>query len=268
MCAGCRPPQPFVTSDRMQRGLVVVLPGIEGRGYLNEQICRGLADGGVNWAIEIDDWTSSWGPLYNLRSEKRNRRKAGDLVERIKRYRVAFPERPVVLLGHSGGGAIAIWASEMLGKNDKVKGVILINVAISREYDLAKALEHTTDGIINYYSGNDWVLLGLGTTVYGTMDGKHGSSAGKEKFLAPTDLPQAYRKLYQVGWDMEMIKTGHLGGHFSSSSTRFVSRYVAPLVMAEQWSEQLVKNIKSHDINNTTDSPVETPGILSKSMDK
>ena len=50
--------QPYVVSERLNRGLVIALPGIEGRSKLNEDICRGLDEGGVSWAIELYDWTS------------------------------------------------------------------------------------------------------------------------------------------------------------------------------------------------------------------
>ena len=43
------------TAERLQRGLVLVLPGVEGESCLNHSIARGLADGGVEAAIEIFD---------------------------------------------------------------------------------------------------------------------------------------------------------------------------------------------------------------------
>src|SRR5262245_16474055 len=41
------------TPERLERGLVVVLPGIEGECLINHSIARGLADGGFGGAIEI-----------------------------------------------------------------------------------------------------------------------------------------------------------------------------------------------------------------------
>ena len=49
---------PLRTADRMQRGLVLVLPGIEGESCLNHSIVRGLADGGVPSGIEVVNWTT------------------------------------------------------------------------------------------------------------------------------------------------------------------------------------------------------------------
>ena len=45
------------TPERLQHGLVLVLPGIEGESCINHNIAHGLADGGVSSAIEIFDWT-------------------------------------------------------------------------------------------------------------------------------------------------------------------------------------------------------------------
>jgi len=223
--------------------LVIVLPGIEGRGVLNEAITRGLNDGGVGCAIEIYDWTSSLGPLYNLRAEKHNLKKAGELAKRITRYRLAYPDRPVILVGHSGGGAMGVWALESLEPNREIDGLILLNVSLSPSYDLSKAITHTRRGIVNIYSKLDWFLLGVGTSVYGTMDGKHEASAGMTGFIIPEGTPEAYVKFFQMGWTRKMADTGHIGGHFSSSTSKFIARYVAPLVKDPDWSPKLIDKI-------------------------
>jgi len=259
LAGGCRQLQPYVTGARLERGLVIVLPGIEGRSVLNEDIARGLIAGGVNWAVEIQDWTSSWGPLYNLRASERNHKQARLLYERIQRYRHAFPHRPVMLLGHSGGGAIAIWTAEAFDQRESLEGLILVNASISREYDLTDALNKTRRGIVSYYSAQDWMLLGVGTTVYGTMDGSHSVSAGKEGFLVPTDLPRAYDKLYQVGWTKQMAKAGHRGGHFSSADAHFVAQFIAPLIRTESWSEELIRALQQGESLSTEGSPTQTP---------
>src|SRR5512140_3603086 len=61
---------------RYEQGLVIILPGIEGQSPLNANIARGLAQGGVPSAIEINDWTVAWSAtwLLNLADESRNRR--------------------------------------------------------------------------------------------------------------------------------------------------------------------------------------------------
>lgn len=259
-CAGCGSEQPFVTPDRLQRGLVVVLPGIEGRDSgLADSIARGLDQGGVNWAIEIEDWTSAWGPLYNLRAEDRNRLKAQQLSHRIRRYQLAYPDRPVVLVGQSGGGAIAVWTAEVLQPKQTIKGILLVNVALAQDYPLFKAFDHTELGIVSFYSPRDWMLLGVGTTVYGTMDGRHSVSAGMERFEIPVECPHAYDNLFQIGWTKEMTREGHPGLHMTSAAKDFVARYLAPLVLAKTWNTQGIEALKKSLPVETQETPTKGP---------
>ena len=245
LTVGCTQSQPYVTPERLDRGLLIVLPGIEGRSTLNVDICRGLDKGGVDWAIELYDWTSPAGMLYNQRAEIRNRQKAQQIAEHVKRYQWSHPRRPVVLVGHSGGSALAAWTAECLPMNTQVDGIIMVAPSLSPQYMLDWALPRTGRGIISLNSSRDWVLLGMGTTVAGTMDGQHTSSAGRVGFAMPltTRRRQIYSKLYQVSWSDEMAAKGHGGGHMSSSSGSFVAAYVAPFVLSSQWNAEFVENV-------------------------
>ncbi len=249
LATGCNSLQPYRTHKRLARGLVIVLPGIEGRGGLNEAICHGLNDGGVNWAIELYDWTSPLGLLYNLRAEDRNRRRASQLAWRITRYLWDYPGRPVILVGQSGGGAIAVWTAEKLLTGLKIDGIILLAASLSPEYLLDFALANTRRGIVSFCSSRDWMLLGVGTTVYGTMDGRHTSSAGRVGFKIPEDPPSkaAYEKVYQIAWQREMSEVGNPGFHLTSGAARFVADYVAPFILADpnkiEWGGELVGEV-------------------------
>jgi len=240
-----------VSPERLDRGLVIVLPGIEGRSRFNEAICRGLDSGGVDWAIELYDWTSSLGVLYNLRAYDRNRRKACEIGWRISQYHYKYPQRPVVLVGQSGGGAMAVWTAEQLLPGEQVDGIILLAASLSPKYILDFALENSRRGIINFHSRRDWIFLGVGTTVYGTMDGRHTWSAGQVGFDVPAiaESQAAYSKLFQVGWRPAMAKTGYSGSHLSSGAAEFVAKYVAPLIVGEDarkgWSKELIENVVS-----------------------
>jgi pimeloyl-ACP methyl ester carboxylesterase len=246
MLAGCKQPNRYVAPERLERGLVVILPGIEGHSPLNDAITEGLEEGGVNWALEIRDWTSFWGPLHTLRAEERNRGIAKEIAVRIQRYWVAFPDRPVVLVGQSGGGAMAVWVAESLS-DDRLKGLLLINTSLSPDYDLTDALERTREGAVNFYSSRDWMMLGIGTTFYGTMDRQHSASAGLKGFEVPPRLPRAYEKLHQIGWTKEMAETGNWGSHLSSGTRKFVTRYVAPFVLSETWDKDFIDELLSED---------------------
>jgi pimeloyl-ACP methyl ester carboxylesterase len=254
LAVGCGSGQPFVTEPRLEKGLVIVLSGIEGRGPLNEAICKGLDEGGVDLAIENWEWATRMGLVINQRAEHRNRELSYNLADRIMRYKAQYPGNPVYLVGQSGGGAMAAWAAEAMPVGEPVEGVVMLAPSLSPEYMLDRALANVEQGIVNFYSKGDWVLLGLGTTIAGTMDGKHTSSAGKNGF----DLPDGgtrrrlYRKLYQIGWSKEMASTGHVGGHMSSSASGFVARYIAPLIRSRRWSPELIREVRTGQADRYT----------------
>lgn len=219
-------------SDGLDRGLVIVLPGIDGRMPYNEAACRKLAADGIQSAVELYDWTAPMGPLFNQTAVARNREVARGLTARIEAYQRGHPGRPVFLIGHSGGTAIAVWAAENLPEDRPVEGIILLASSLSPGYDLSEALARSRGGIVSFYSPLDAGLLGVGTTMFGTMDGVRGESAGKAGFRAPARAarPGQYAKLHQIGWDASMIEDGHGGGHFAYMNPSFISARVRPLV--------------------------------------
>ncbi|MFW5690667.1 MAG: hypothetical protein ACOCXY_02535 [Planctomycetota bacterium] len=247
LSVGCGSGQPFVTEHRLEKGLVIVLSGIEGRGPLNEAICRGLDTGGVDLAIENWEWATRMGLVINQRSQQRNRQLSYDLADRVMRYKMQYPGNPVYLVGQSGGGAMAAWAAEAMPPDTPVDGVVMLAPSLSPEYMLDRALANVEQGIVNFHSSGDWMLLGLGTTIAGTMDGKHTASAGKSGFDVPDHgtRRRLYGKLYQIGWTREMTRTGHSGGHMSSSASGFVAGYIAPLIRADSWSPELIEQVRA-----------------------
>ncbi|MBI5724263.1 MAG: hypothetical protein HZA50_09925 [Planctomycetes bacterium] len=244
LACGCGPRQPYVTTDRLGKGLVLVLTGIEGRSNLNEDICKGLNTAGIEYAVELYDWTNHLiGPLLNLQAYEANRRKAEAIANEIISYHNTYPGRPIFLIGQSGGGAMAVWAAEELPQGIQVEAVILLAASLSPNYNLDLALSNSRRGVLNFYSQRDWMILGVGTTFAGTMDREHTASAGKEGFKLPDTLmqPESYRKLFQKPWDPSMSRTGYGGGHFSSSASLFVEDCIAPLIRLEKWSVETIK---------------------------
>ena len=264
MFSGCATPlQPYVSESRLARGLVIVLPGIEGRSVFNEEICRGLDLGGVDCAIELYDWTSGV-PLafiWNLWSSDSNHQQATIIAERIARYQSNYPGRPVLLVGQSGGSAISAWTCEAMRWGRKVDGVVMLAAALSPGYRLTTALDSTNRGIVNFYSSRDVLLLWAGTKIYGTMDGEHSTSAGNVGFSVPPEKlrPKEYDKLFQVPWRSEMSQTGHVGMHLTSGTSSFVARYVAPLVKSKKWNKRIVENITQNKQLSPTIFPPKKP---------
>ena len=243
LLSGCRTALPYATPGRYDRGLVIVLPGIHGRIGLTDAICHGLNDGGVDGAIEIYDWTSWRGPIYNLEAQAGNRKVAKKIAQRIVKYQKERPLRPVVLLGHSGGAALAAWASEEMPMGHNVDGVVLLAAAMSPGYDLDLALAGSRRGIVSFHCDRDWFFLGVGTFVAGTMDGRHTASAGRTGFTVPQALrrERGYDRLFQVAWRDEMAEAGHIGSHLTSGARAYVARYVAPWVRQATWDEALLR---------------------------
>jgi pimeloyl-ACP methyl ester carboxylesterase len=224
---------------RLASGLIIVLPGIEGESAISSGIAQGLYDAQVPCAVVMHDWTTGIWPFffYHLRARRRNRREARKVAKRIVEYQENWPGRPVFLVGHSGGGALAVWILESLPVSSNVDAVILLAPALAPAYNLAKALSKTHSGIWNFYSWLDIVYLAVGTVCVGTFEGSHCVAAGNRGFLEPTNLTtdeqSAYRsKLFQERYRCGMLKRFHLGGHFGCTNRVFVSETIGPLLDA------------------------------------
>ena len=244
--AGCGARISVMNKGDANRGLVIVLPGIDGRAGHNERACKAIGSSITGMSVELFDWTLPMCPLTNQRDEGRNRRMARGLANRLVAYRVSHPGGAVFLVGHSGGTAVAVWAAEALPDGQQIDGILLLASSLSPGYDLSKALARTRGGIVSFRSERDSALLGAGTTLFGTMDGKHTEAAGKVGFSVPESgqAAEAYKAFSEVRWNSAMAKAGHNGSHFGCLATRFVSSYVAPLVATRQWDHDLIATIR------------------------
>jgi pimeloyl-ACP methyl ester carboxylesterase len=235
----CRGLRHLATPERLERGLVLVLPGIESESTINHGIARGMAEGGVDRAIAVFDWTTGLPGLFlmHLRFARWNRAAARRLVQAICRYQDEYPGRPVHLVGHSGGGAMAVMALERLPEGRTISGAILLAAAISPRYDLRQALARTELGIWNFHSPLDLAFLGAATLLLGTIDGKHVVAAGALGFQEPREFDDEGRRLYgeklhQQPYRLGMARAWNLGGHFGSTNRAFAAARLAPIVMA------------------------------------
>ena len=229
----------LATCERMDKGLVLILPGIEGRSVWNYELALGLDEGGVESAIEIYDWCTPvpMGWWINLMDIQRNRKVAGELAQAIVEYKRKHPQRDVHLVGMSGGAGIAILAAERLPEKVQLKSMILLCAAVGPDYDLTEALEHCDEGIHSFYTEHDRLLLGAGTSILGTIDRSYGPAAGKVGFRCPEDATPrqkaAYQKLRQIEWSPDMLKSGNIPSHGGWCSRPFVKEYLAPLMRNE-----------------------------------
>lgn len=228
----------FLTEERQANGLVVILPGIEGESQFNHDIRQGLVDAGVNRAIPIHSWgrpIPGVGPLLNQMDFVGNRLAGVGVAKMIAQYQDEHPGKPVHVIGHSGGGGVAVFTAEALADmgNRKINGLILISASLSDTYDLSKAMTVCTNGLVNFYNKDDVGLLAIGTTVAGNVDGGHGASCGRVGFASPNTERKriAFQKVIQ-------IPINESGGdpHTVGTQPYFVSRNVAPWVMNPVWN--------------------------------
>jgi pimeloyl-ACP methyl ester carboxylesterase len=235
----CNEYQGWLAPERVERGYTIILPGVEGTSWFNISIARGLVDAGHDAAIEIYDWTTRCRLMlfYHLMALERNREQARIIAEKIIAYQDRFPNRPVRLIGHSGGAAMAVLVLEALPEDRRVTQTVLLAGALSPDYDLSTALRRSELGITSFYSGGDFVYLGAGTLAFGTLDRQHTPSAGAIGFRIPEYLTPERRRwyesrLHEEPYRLEMLRSFNFGGHIGPVNRRFVAEWVAPLLTA------------------------------------
>jgi len=238
---GCNRNAKFLTEDRLQNGLVIILPGIEGESPLNRDIRRGLVSAGVYRAMPIYSWGRPIplaGVLLNQMDIIGNRIAGAKIAKWIVQYQDSHPRRSVYIVGHSGGGGVAVFAAEAMPDGRQIDGLILLSASISSAYDLTKALGKCRAGIVNFYSKADVGFLVIGTIVAGNVDGRHGPAAGAVGFDKPNSKDGgqkmlAYNKLFQV--EMTRAMTGSIRAHTAATGVGFVSKYVSRWILASSW---------------------------------
>lgn len=228
----------FVTQARADRGVVLILPGIEGQSSANRDIREGLASGQIPYALVIYRWGSRvpgpGGMLLNQTDVQGNRQKARDLAQRIVQYQQDQPGRPVFIIGHSAGGGMAVFALEYLAAipgAKPIEGVFLLSASISSDYDLTPAMTMTRRGLANVYNPDDRIL-DTGTARFGNVDGRRGPSAGRTGFTRP------FARVYQRCLTTRMVAqaTGESGlPHFLATHEKLISRYAPPWILSETW---------------------------------
>ena len=217
----------------LEQGLTLVIPGVEAAGPYADAIRKGLIHGEIPGSVQHYFWGLPFPEGYfpNLIWIQRNRAKGAELAARIMAYQDRYPGRPIYLVANSGGAGPAMFAVEMLPEDRPVDGVVLLAGAISCDYDLKPVLKRTRKGILNCYSRKDWVILGLGTRLFGTSDRQFKDACGFAGFKIPSNLngdEALYGKLKQIAWTPELIsECDHWGTHACSSAESFVTRYVA-----------------------------------------
>ena len=214
------------------KGVVFVVGGVGGWDILGPASQWELPRVGIHHEVRDFIWTHGFGqPFKDLQDTPHVRRKADELAEEIRKIKKKDPQRPIYLIGKSGGAGLVLLATERLPA-DTLDRVILLSAAVSPGYDLRPALRATWGEIVSFYSDNDQFVLNWGTTHFGTIDRIYGPSAGLHGFALPDKLTPEdrllYRRLIQIPWTSAMIAEGYFGSHAGTSLPSFVGWEVAP----------------------------------------
>ena len=223
----------YVTPERKDKGLVVILPGIEGESTANRNIRSGLYDADIPYALALYSWgfpMPGIGMLVNQTDANRNRRQGKELAERVAAYQKKYPGRPIDLVGHSGGGGVCVFALEALSQlpgAKPIEGAFLLSASISSSYPMGRALRMTRKGIVNVANPEDG-LLNSGTATFGNVDGKKGPSAGRVGFV------QKSPKLFERRVTAKSLGTRD-SAHFVATNRALVARRAPLWLNAETW---------------------------------
>jgi hypothetical protein len=234
LAASATPPPrgAFQADGQSKPGIVIVVCGIGGLDFVALSSQWALPRAGVRHEIREFRWTHGKGRLLrDLQDTQHCLRKADELAAEVHKIKAQDPERPVYLVGKSGGTGLVLAAAEQLPPQT-LERIILLAPAVAPTYDLRPALRATKYEIVSFYSPYDQLVLNWGTRQFGTIDRYYGASAGLHGFTIPPDFSSSdsalYDRLVQVKWNPAMILEGHFGIHIGTSMPAFVAKEVAP----------------------------------------
>ena len=236
-CAGCQgaassqsdPPAAVAPGSTF----LLHLPGVAGDTIFDRNWMGALKLGGAANRVELFDWTCHDPGINALQAYSRNWREAGRIARLISSRAEANPTGHIILTAESGGAALAVWALERLPRKVQVDQVLLVQPAISPVYDLSAALRHVRGNIYYTSSPGDWFVLGIGTRVFGTSDGRNTDAAGFVGFRAPGGATaRLYQRVIQLRYNPAWMQWGDFGSHTGAMSTAFAYHVLAPLLSA------------------------------------
>jgi pimeloyl-ACP methyl ester carboxylesterase len=223
------------TSDNPP-GIVFVVDGVGGLDCLGAFARSAFRSAGLPHEVRTFFWTHGRGHmLADLTDTPHMRARAVELATEIWRLKQEDPQRPIFIIGHSGGAGVALAAAECLPPAT-LERMVLLSAAVSPGYDLRPALLATRGEIVSFNSYLDRFWLSWGTSHFGTMDRVYGPAAGLTGFVVPRGIDPAgqclYQRLVQISWEPKMLLDHYTGLHISTTMPGFLGRHVAPWLQA------------------------------------
>jgi predicted esterase len=215
-----------------QQGVVFLVGGIGGLDPLGLAARHALPKAGVPHELREFTWQHGKGKFFrDLQDTPYLAAKGEELAAAVRAVKEPDPSRPVYLLGHSAGAAVVLWAAGQLPPGT-LERIVLFAPAVSPTFDLRPALRATKREIVSYNSELDAVILGWGTSRFGTADRVFAPAAGLAGFRPPPGLDEEgwrlYGRLVQFPWRWPMLLEGRGGFHHASGIPVFLERHVAP----------------------------------------
>lgn len=198
-------------------------PGISGDVPHDHFFAAGLVRAGIQ-EVRFVDW-ATLSPGRNLSDTDLHEAEARRLVERLRGFRATSPEARIVVTGHSGGARIAVRAIELLDVDERlVEQLWLLAPALSPEYDFGPALDRVPR-IVALTSPHDSLILGVGTSLFGTSDRYFGDAGGRIGFRSD------HARFEQWGYDPAWLEFRNTGDHLQMLSQRFSWAVIGPAML-------------------------------------
>ena len=210
-----------------EKGLVIFAESVRWLGvrWGAATVAAGLRDAGFEGRFLYWPWHTWWqGTLVlpAILTQGLLEREARKLADFITDRRREHPHRPIYLMGYSCGAFVAIRAMELLDEDVQVDAAAMLAGAFDPHRDLRRARSHVSGPMVVTSSVADWLIIGLGTLVFGTADRRHSFSAGMVGLSRRDEAG-----IVEIPWRPRMIRSGHWGSHFSASARKFIARHVA-----------------------------------------
>ena len=212
------------------KGIVIFAESIRFAGvpWGTRECEAGLREAGFEGEFRYWAWQEPWQGwlvLPAIMDAPMLEREAGRLARFIEARRREHGATPIYLIGFSCGAYVAIRALELLDEDVSVDAAATLAGAFDPRRDLSAAMHHVSGRLVVCSSLADWMIVGLGTMLFGTGDRKHTLSAGMVglRYRRPPN-----DRLLEIRWRPALIRQGCYGGHFTAPAALFITHHLAP----------------------------------------